>query len=414
MRTLKRFNQDERGATAVIFSLSLLPVMGLMGAAVDYSRATSARSQLQSAVDAAALQLTREAPKLTDAQLTTRGQDIIKSLVKAHAKQFTTDTIVVTRGEKTLKINAKAHVDTAIMKVMGYDKLDIGTSSEAAWGNKTIELALVLDNTGSMASSNKMTELKKASLSLLSTLNQAAPDNDTIKVSVVPFDSHVRVNPNTYRNAGWVSYGLNGVTSSSWRGNIADRAQPYDVGATPADKLKTASLYPADSRTDQNLAEIRPLTSIVSGYSDLKSTINAMKPMGCTNVTIGTSWGLATLTDSGPFGLAKPAGTKNLEKIMIVLTDGENTQNRWVDDCNGYGNPKLIDDRTKLACQNAKSAGVRLYTVRVIEGNKTLLRDCASKDANGQPMYYEVKSASELGSVFQAIANEILSTRLTM
>jgi hypothetical protein len=56
MQTLKRFKKDDRGVTAVIFSLALLPILGAAGAAVDYSRAINVRAALQKAVDAAALQ----------------------------------------------------------------------------------------------------------------------------------------------------------------------------------------------------------------------------------------------------------------------------------------------------------------------------------------------------------------------
>ena len=59
-----------------------------------------------------------------------------------------------------------------------------------------------------------------------------------------------------------------------------------------------------------------------------------------------------------------------------------------------------IDARTALACTNVKAANIKIYTVRVIDGNATLLKNCASK-AN---MYYEVTQADQLNSVFSSIA----------
>jgi hypothetical protein len=57
MIALNRFKSDQSGATAIIFSLSTIPLLALSGIAVDYSRATNARTVLQKAADVAALQM---------------------------------------------------------------------------------------------------------------------------------------------------------------------------------------------------------------------------------------------------------------------------------------------------------------------------------------------------------------------
>ena len=70
MQMLRRFKADQRGTTAVIFGLASLPLIGMAGAAVDYSRAASYQSKMQLAVDATALAIVRE-----PATLTARGFD---------------------------------------------------------------------------------------------------------------------------------------------------------------------------------------------------------------------------------------------------------------------------------------------------------------------------------------------------
>ena len=56
MRRLKRLSSDERGNVMVMFSFAMVPVIGLTGATIDYSRASDARQMLNAAVDSAALQ----------------------------------------------------------------------------------------------------------------------------------------------------------------------------------------------------------------------------------------------------------------------------------------------------------------------------------------------------------------------
>src|SRR3712207_2203686 len=65
---------DRRGAVAVIFALMLLPMMTAAGAAIDYSRASQVRVDVQSAVDAAALAVGRAAIELGRTDNTVQGR----------------------------------------------------------------------------------------------------------------------------------------------------------------------------------------------------------------------------------------------------------------------------------------------------------------------------------------------------
>ncbi len=66
---LSRFLQDRRGGVAPMFAIAVIPVLGLVGAAVDYSRANSVRAGLQSALDATSLAMAKLAPTLTQSEL---------------------------------------------------------------------------------------------------------------------------------------------------------------------------------------------------------------------------------------------------------------------------------------------------------------------------------------------------------
>ena len=93
----------------------------------------------------------------------------------------------------------------------------------------------------------------------------------------------------------------------------------------------------------------------------------------------------------------------DVEKVMILLTDGLNTANRFTT------NPTQIDNRTAAVCDNIKKAKIKLYTVRVIEGNLDLLRGCAS----ASNMFYDVQMASQLKDVFTSIAASLSGARLS-
>src|SRR6266540_3551215 len=81
---LQAFRANERGNVAITFALALIPVFGIVGAAVDYSRANSARTAMQAALDSTALMLAKEAgsTSLTSAQISQKANDYFAALFK--------------------------------------------------------------------------------------------------------------------------------------------------------------------------------------------------------------------------------------------------------------------------------------------------------------------------------------------
>nr|WP_047573571.1 pilus assembly protein [Methylobacterium sp. ZNC0032] len=413
---IRRFRRDEGGNFLMLFGLTLIPLMGVVGVAIDYSRASNARQALNSAIDSAALMAARDAQKLSDGQLRARIEAWIRDNLPADVKsEYTGATITIDRTARTIKIAANATVPTTISNVIGVSQLPVGTNSQSTWGTNKIELALVLDNTGSMSSSGKMTALKQASKDLIQIMKDASIDPEQIKISIVPFNTQVRIDRGL-KNEEWIRYGMTRKVNCDWWGNcttetltknvwaqshgcIADRDQNYDV--TDAGSYGSSNQqYPATWCSQSSLAEVLPLTA---DWTALNERVDTMTPVGNTNVTIGAVWGWATLSTAAPFTQAKPSTEPMLKKYMILLTDGDNTENRFTT------NGNQIDARTTLACTNVKAAGISLYTIRVINGDATLLKNCASSPS----MYYDVQNASQLSPIFKAIASEISAVRLT-
>jgi Mg-chelatase subunit ChlD len=132
-----------------------------------------------------------------------------------------------------------------------------------------------------------------------------------------------------------------------------------------------------------------------------------MQPDGNTNVTIGLAWGWHALTNNLPLEQAS-VPKPDLDKVIILLTDGNNTQ-AW-DNINkkNISTESSINARTEAACANVKAANIRIYTIRVINGNGTLLKNCASNPS----MYFDVQQASQLNGVFTSIAQNLANLRI--
>ena len=278
-------------------------------------------------------------------------------------------------------------------QILGINTIDLGTTSQVRWGFKALELALALDNTGSMASKNKMVELKAAVKLLFETLKSKSKVAGDTKIAIIPFSTVVNVGTE-YADASWVAYDST-ITKANWGGCVADRDKPNDVKDTAPTGGR--DVFPvADCGA---LAKALPLTS---DWAALEAKVDSMTPSGMTNVTIGMAWGWHALTSGEPFTQAQ-AARPDVEKVMILLTDGLNTANRFTT------NASQIDTRTAEVCDNIKKAKIKLFTVRVIEGNLGLLQGCAT----ASNMFYDVQVASQLKDVFASIAASLSGARLS-
>ena len=422
---LRRFAGNRDGGVAPMLAMAALPLFGLVGAAVDYSRAASTRSAMQAALDASALMLSKDAQTLPPDQVSLQAKDYFMTMFvrpEASDVQVKTQFSQPQQGSFSLTLTGTATVSTMFSTLLGQSTISLSATSEVLWGIKKLNLVLALDNTGSMQQSQKMTNLKTAAHNLLTTLKNAAKQPGDIKVAIAPFATDVNAGTG---NAGayWIDWtdwdAANGTCSnnnysskstcesqsktwtpaahSNWNGCVNDRDQNNDVANTATVAGAPATLYRAHQAANCPAA-MMPLSE---DWTALNAKIDAMTPAGNTNVTIGLAWGFQLLSPNEPFNAPAPA--PDLDKVIVLMTDGVNTQNRWTSTASS------IDARTQKACDNIKAANIKVYTVRVIDGDATLLQGCATKPT----MYYDVQAASQLNSVFSSIAQNLANLRIT-
>ncbi len=186
---------------------------------------------------------------------------------------------------------------------------------------------------------------------------------------------------------------------STWGGCIMDRNQSDDISNTAPTGSTTN--FPAENTSACPPGTVTPLTS---DWGNLNAQVSAMTAAGNTNQTVGLAWGWQTLTNSAPYHPgALPLDTS---RVIILLTDGENTQNRW------SSSASSIDDRTELICENIKDDDIIVYTVRMIDGNASLLRGCATNQSDDY--YKSLSNADELQGAFHRIAIAITNLRLSL
>jgi Flp pilus assembly protein TadG len=431
----RRIVRDQDGSISLLFGLSLMPLIAGAGVAIDYSRASDVRSALQGAFDSTVLAMAKRSPTLSDADLQREAARHFAAVY--HSRHgIAPAPIRVTRTRTAMRVEASGVVPTKLMKAFGTPALQVATAGEASISQRRVELALALDNTGSMSRLSKMDELKKATRNLIDAAERSAPaGSGMIKIAMVPFDTEVKVDAGAYRERTWLAFSENAghpsfdrirpqmARKTAWTGCVTDRALGFDASERRSELARPESLHPAVTCSNAQLARVQPLTD---DWNALRNVADSMRPSGCTNITVGARWGLAALSPSEPIGGGAAFGDANVDKYLVILTDGNNTRNRFTSvGCGSVpanGTEADIDDRTRAMCNEIKgkssrtdAAGraipdVKVFTIRVMEGNQALLRNCAS-DAS---MYKEVNNAADIDKVFKDIMREITNLRLTM
>jgi len=95
----------------------------------------------------------------------------------------------------------------------------------------------------------------------------------------------------------------------------------------PQGTMSAAAQYDDGPNQSCTTKPITPLTDVTktAGLNGIKAAIDAMGPLGGTNVPEGIAWGWRVVSGSEPFTEGRPDHERGNDKVVIVLTDGENT-----------------------------------------------------------------------------------------
>lgn len=261
----RKFWADRRGSYTISFGLMCLTLCVAAGGMTDMMRLIDTRSKLRDAVDATALFV---AQQHRNSETQSRSDtDVARDYMTRifDAKSGTLGTVSAAAAANSVTVTAAASLDTYFLTTLSLASLSTTAASTATWASTSIEIALVLDNTGSMADNSKLTSLQSAARSLVDTVSAKASATYTIKFSLVPFSNFVKVG-STYSNAAWIDQG--GASRSSyydayfsthvdrlatftslgvsWPGCVESRPSPYDIDDTaPTTALPDTLFVPA-------------------------------------------------------------------------------------------------------------------------------------------------------------------------
>ncbi len=392
MTAMTKFLRDRRGNASIFYAFAVFPLVVLAGGVVDYSSALKVKAGLQSGLDSAALaaaaMLKSSNVDLTEAQLTAKARQYLEANLAQYDVENT--SVQVTKNGTTLDVTAQTEMPTTFLRLIGIGEMHFKARSQTTYNFPPLEVALVLDNTGSMdfygngtdrcngrsfcRNKTRMFKLKAAARKFVTDLKaKVVDDPQSLKIGIVPYSTYVRLK-NSYQNANWLDTSKAQTCTSwswtwSWRQGWHQVCDQYGVdwngyvgfrtnrnneedGSYSLEKIPAINRDSAPysqrlaqwgnyNLVPQNLARVMPLKALTEqGKTKLINRINAMQPDGGTYIPGGLIWGARMLSHQEPLdeGMSyDDQGDKKARKVIVLMTDGVNTCSQM------SGNENYID-----------------------------------------------------------------------
>ena len=113
---LRRFALNHAGNVALTFGIATMPILGAIGAAVDFSHANDVKAAMQAALDSTALMLSRDAATLSNADLQTKAQNYFLAMfVRPEATNIVVSATYTQSGGSQVIVNGSAKVPGMII-----------------------------------------------------------------------------------------------------------------------------------------------------------------------------------------------------------------------------------------------------------------------------------------------------------
>ena len=261
---MRAFWKSQSGNFAMMLGLILPMILSAIGLAVDVATIVNARTRMQTVVDAAVLASSRLRDKGVDRQ------DTYQAFVNANIANDPTiynisATLKVEEGLNYIETTGSMTGQVGLHFLHFLDgPQHIKVRASAYEAADTLELAMVLDNTGSMGSA-RMKSLRDAATALVNILEAAKTNERQIKAALVPFVTAVNVKGTGY-DAAWIDKDgvapYNGVNFDAksatqwynhleifkhlkvdWKGCVEARPYPYNFDDTPPTATDPYSLF---------------------------------------------------------------------------------------------------------------------------------------------------------------------------
>lgn len=411
---LSRLRANRSGSVTILFGIGCVCFFMVVGLSVDTARYYNLASKIQDSLDASTLAGAKylDDGTMTDEQIAALTRSNFAAALKqlgVKAREAPTLSVVVDRNDSSVQSTSNLAVRSLFGPIVMLPQyVEITRTSKVVYDMKQVELALVLDITGSMNSKNKISDMKVAATDIIDELLGSAVNENSVRVAIAPYSA--AVNAGTLADNVSAGSGIDSCVIERNGSNASTDAAPYG-----ADKVGRVSVLPYGNYSCPP-SPVVPLTG-KSGLQILKDRVNSYVALGSTAGHIGTAWGWYLLSPS--WSSVLPANStpgaysnKKLNKTALIMTDGEfNTS--YISGSSSDRTTQLEEsyNRFQSICAGMKADGITIYTVGFdLNDSRAIseLKQCASSEAN----FYDAKTGADLKAAFRSVAANLNNLRI--
>ncbi len=413
-RYRRGFVRANDGTIAMMFALSIFFVMLTVGLAIDGARVFNVSARVSSALDSAAL----AGAKLFDDEDSTDAdiEDRVRRFFTAHVKEGTEDgltvpepTVAINRERGEVSVSVNVSMATTFAQLAGIPSFEFPRSAQVRYQQRRIELALVVDVTGSMcAPCDKMTGLKTAAREVVANLINPSIPFGYVRIGLVPYAGSV--------NAG--SYASTVSAGATTDGCVVER--PGSTNDTDALPSGANSLRGSSSAENPNYdCPVSPILPLTADRATLESQIDALMPGGWTAGHIGLAWGWYQISHNWSSiwpDLSRPRHpAPNVVKAVLLMTDGDFNTSYLAGPGANQTDIAIAGSSPEQAsrlCTNMKAQDIVIYTVafQAPPAALALLQGCATSAGHS----FTAESNAELFAAFRTISERLAALRVTL
>ncbi|MBX3569696.1 MAG: hypothetical protein KF914_16660 [Rhizobiaceae bacterium] len=476
--TAARFGRDEDGNFAIVMAFGLTMITMAAGFGINVVQSYQVKMSLRDAMDAA---VTSTARDLTTGAISEKdAKPLVLAFLNSNSDtrfmtkdSFTLEKLVIDRTAKTVEGTASANVDL-LFPLFAMNNPKVSVTSAAVYSDKKVEIAMMLDITGSMGEdrrrrTNKIGDLRTAAsnavkLAMEQNLDAAKP---RVRVALVPYADAVNAgalaedavfveeepssaNPNPSdlpppTDAPILASVAKRIDTCATERKLANGNPDYSDDGPSAERWNGSKRYQAKVNRDDRLTRydgIRfcPTAKLVPLTADkdrLLASIAGYTADGVTAGAVGIQWTYYMLSgkwrdaisDAGQGAGPADSNTKKVSKVAILMTDGQfNTAYAGIKRGTvvrvGDAAARKSRGNAESLCDNMKGDGIEVYTIGFDLNNasmsaterdqaKAVLKDCASSDNSKVKHYFEASTGEELDAAFKEIIRNTERLALT-
>ena len=196
MSTISKLGRDKSGQVAILFALSIIPIVAVAGFAIDFQQTVKRKAKVQLVMDSAVLAAARvkQTGASNDEIKLTVQQFMDAQIGNLGGLDCDPTTVLVTENSEEIDASILCEQTTALIKVVGREEMPFRVSSASEYGIDKVDVAFMFDVSGSMNSSNRLTNLKAAAKEAIDVLLPAGAPAELIedtRLAMVSYNSMV-------------------------------------------------------------------------------------------------------------------------------------------------------------------------------------------------------------------------------